>query len=247
MASGHANTSAVLTFAQNQLYCNNTSGIPSYQLPCPNPANATAAAVDVINYHMKPGNSTGNYCPAPTLCTPETAMAMYVASVQAYLQPTELAKPLWNGEMSYATTGFTNAYTDSDMQASFMPRMYLTMWSLGISGSAFYTWDYLETETTPEVLTAYQQTYNWLAGSVLTSPCTASGTVYQCTINTAAGVPYGIIWDTSQSCSLGVCTTANQTVATQWSYYQDMTTASIPAAISGNSVPVGIKPVVLSW
>lgn len=251
MSSGHANTPSVLTFAQNQLYCNNTSGSPSYQLPCPIPANATAAAVDVINYHMKPGNSAGNYCPAPTPCTPETAMAMYMASVRDYLQPAELAKPFWDGEMSYATTGFTNAYTDSDMQASFMPRMYLTMWSLGVSGSAFYTWDYLKNDTSAEVLTAYQQTYNWLAGSVLTSPCTASGTVYQCTISStassAAGVVYGIIWDTSQSCSAGVCTTANQTVAAQWKYYQDMTTASTPAAISGNSVPVGIKPVVLSW
>jgi hypothetical protein len=245
MASGHANTASVLTYAQNELYCNNTAGIPSYELPCPNPANAIATAVDVINYHMKPGNSTGNNCPAPIPCTPETAMAMYVSSVQAYLLPAELAKPFWDGEMSYATTGFTNAYTDSDMQASFMPRMYLTMWSLGISGSAFYTWDYLETETAPEVLTAYQQTYDWLVGSVLATPCAASGTVYLCGI-VKAGIPYGIIWDTAQSCSGGVCTTGNQTVSTQWGHYQDMTTASAPAGITGHSVAVGIKPVVLS-
>jgi len=38
---------------------------------------------------------------------------------------------------------------------------------------------------------------------------------------------------------------ANQTVASQWTEYQDMTTASSPITISGHVVPVGIKPVVL--
>jgi hypothetical protein len=238
MSSGHAGSTAVLTYAQNQLYCNNTAGIPSYELPCPNPANATAAAIDVVNYHLKPGNSTG--------FTIETAMAAYISLIDATLQPAELAKPIWNGEMSYAILGFTSPYNDPDMAASFFPRMYLTMWSLGFSGSAFYSWDSLEALSgAAQDETSYQQTYNWMVGSVLTSPCAGTGTVYQCTIS-KAGVSYGIIWDASQSCSGGVCTTGNQTISSQWGHYQDMTTGSIPLPITGHSLAVGIKPMVLS-
>ena len=244
MPAAHATSSALLTYGQNELYCNNTAGIPAYELPCPNPANAIAAAVDVVNYHMKPGNTTGNNCPIPTVCTPETAMAMYMNSVHATLQPAELAKPLWDGELSYADAGFVAPYDDPDMAASLMPRLYLTMWSLGISGSAFYSWDVLEGEPAA-VQTSYEQAYNWLAGSVLTSPCSATGTVWSCEIN-KSGTAYLIMWDTSKSCSAGSCTTGNQTVASQWVHQQDMTSASSPSGISGNSVAVGIKPVVLS-
>jgi hypothetical protein len=241
MASGHANSSATLSYAQNQLYCN--ASPTGYQLPCPNPANAIASAVDIINFHMKPGKSTGNNCPAPTPCIPESAMQTYLSNIDGILQPAELAKPLWNGEASYAETGFTDAYIDADMAASFMPRFYLTSWSLGISGIAWYDWTYLTTLPAP-VQNAYQQTYNWLAGSSLTSPCTASGTVWSCTI-TKSGTPYLIMWDTSQSCANGSCTTASQTVASKWSTYQEMTSANAAITVSGRIVPLGIKPVVL--
>ncbi len=238
MSSGHAGSAAVLTYAQNQLYCSNTAGIPSWQLPCPNPGNATANALDILNFHLKPGNSTG--------FTIETGMAAYVSMIDARLQPAELAKPIWDGEMSYAIAGFQSPYTDPDMAASFFPRMYLTMWSLGFSGSAFYTWDSLKALSgAAQDEAAYQQTYNWLVGSSLTSPCTANGTVYSCTIS-KGGAAYLILWDSSQSCSGGTCTTSNQTVGSQWTRQQDMTSASVPAGIVGSSVAVGIKPVVLS-
>jgi hypothetical protein len=240
MASGHAKTVA-LTFAQNQLYC--TANPTGSELPCPNPPNAIAAAVDIINFHMKPGSETGNTCPVPTPCTPESAMQMYVNNIHGMLQPAELAKPLWDGEASYSTSGFSGAYTDPDMAASFMARFYVIDWSLGISGTAWYTWDQLKAEPA-QVQTAYQQTYNWLSTSSLSTPCAATGTVWSCGI-IQSGTPHQIMWDTAQSCSNGSCTTANQTVAPEFTQYQDMTTASTPITISGHVVPVGIKPVVL--
>ncbi len=244
MSAGHADSPKNQTHAQNQLYCNNTGNstyTPSWQLPCPNPANATAAAIDVVNYHMKPGNYAGKSW--------EDALGLYVANIHGVLQPAEMAKPLWDGEVSYAEAGFTGSHADPDMASSLWPRMYLSLWSQGVTGSALYTWDSIGQTFTgaakAQVLAAYTQTYNWLMGAVLTSPCSESGTVWQCAIR-RNGVPYGMIWDTSQSCSGGTCTTANQTVGTQWGHYQDMTTASTPAAIAGHSVAVGIKPVVLS-
>jgi hypothetical protein len=240
MSSGHAKKGA-LTYAQNQLYCN--ASPKGYQLPCPNPANAIASAVDIINFHMKPGNESGNTCPAPTPCTPEAAMQWYVSNIHGILQPAELAKPLWNGEASYSEYGFTNAYSDPDMAASFMSRFYLVHWSLSITGMAWYDWNALVAQPA-SVQTAYQQTYNWLAPSSLSTPCSASGTVWSCGI-TQSGKQYLIMWDTAQNCANGSCTTGNETVSSQWTQYQDMTTASTPITISGHVVPVGIKPVVL--
>ena len=242
MASAHAKTVA-LVFGQNELYCNNTSGIPSYELPCPNPPNVIATAVDIVNFHMKPGNETGNNCPAPTPCTPESAMQMYLSNIQGILQPAELAKPLWNGEAQYSSTGFINAYADPDMAASFMPRFYLLNWSQGLGGIAWYMSSSSVAEPA-EAETSYQQTYNWLASASLVTPCAANGSVWSCEILNS-GTLYLIMWDASQSCANGSCTTANQTVASQWTEYQDMTTASTPIPISGNVVPVGIKPVIL--
>ena len=62
---------------------------------------------------------------------------------------------------------------------------------------------------------------------------------------TKSGTQYLIMWDSSQSCANGSCTTSNQTVGSHFTQYQDMTTASTPIDISGRLVPVGIKPIVL--
>ena len=99
--------------------------------------------------------------------------------------------------------------------------------------------------TPAQALTSYQQTYNWLVNASLITPCAATGTVWSCMIS-VSGTRYLIMWDTSQSCANGVCTTGNQTVASQWTQYQDMTIASTPIAISGQIVPVGIKPILLN-
>jgi hypothetical protein len=47
-------------------------------------------------------------------------------------------------------------------------------WSLGITGNAWYT---AASDPASAVLAA-QQTYNWLSGSSLSTPCGATGTVY---------------------------------------------------------------------
>ena len=241
MASAHAK-GAALQYGQNELYCNDSP--ETYQLPCPNPPNAIATAVDIINFHMKPGNESGNNCPAPTPCTPESAMQMYVSNIRGMLQPAELLKPLWDGEAQYSTTGFSGDYlTDTDLAASFMPRFYLINWSLNISGMAWYS---ASSQAEPvEAQTSYQQTYNWLSGASLTTPCAATGTVWSCGLS-ISGRPYLVMWDTSQTCANGSCTTANQPVSSEWTQYQDMTTASTPITISGGVVPVGIKPVLLN-
>lgn len=241
MASAHAK-GAALKYGQNELYCNDSPS--GYQLPCPNPANAISTAVDIINFHMKPGTESGNNCPAPTPCTTESAMQMYVSNIRGMLQPADLLKPLWDGEAQYSKTGFNGDYlTNTDLAASFMPRFYLINWTLNISGMAWYS---AASQAEPvEAETAYQQVYNWLAGATLTTPCAATGTLWSCGIN-LSGKQYQIMWDTSQTCTNGSCSTKNQAVGSQWTQYRDMTTASTPITISGGIVPVGIKAVLLN-
>jgi hypothetical protein len=240
MASAHAK-GAALKYGQNELYCNDSPS--TYQLPCPNPANAIATAVDIINFHMKPGNESGNNCPAPTPCTPESAMQMYVSNIHGMLQPAELLKPLWDGEAQYSTSGFSGDYlSNTDLAASFMPRFYLINWTLNIGGMAWYA---ASSQAEPvEAETSYQQVYNWLSGATLTTPCAAVGTVWSCGI-TLTGKQYLVMWDTAQTCTSGSCSTTNQAVSSQWTQYRDMTTASTPVTISGAIVPVGIKAVLL--
>jgi len=241
MASAHAK-GAALKFGQNELYCNDSP--LTYQQPCPNPANAIATAVDIINFHMKPGNESGNNCPAPTPCTPESAMQMYIANIRGMLQPAELLKPLWDGEAQYSTSGFSGVYlSDTDLAASFMPRFYLINWTLNVSGMAWYAASSMAEPA--QAQTSYQQTYNWLSGASLTTPCAATGSVWSCGLS-ISGKAYLVMWDTSQTCANGSCSTGSQVVSSEWTTYQDMTTASSPITISGSLVPVGIKPVILN-
>ena len=238
MASAHAKAVA-LQYGANELYCNDSPA--AYQLPCPNPKNAIATAVDIINFHMKPGNETGNDCEGAA-CTPENAMKMYVDNVKGILQPAELAKPLWNGEASYSKSGFVDAYVDPDMAASFMPRFWLIDASLGISGHAWYS----EKNTPAQATTALNQTIAFMVGATITSACTPTGNVYACGVKTKDGQDHLVVWDSSKSCSAGSCTTASYAVDSKWTTYRDLTTASTAQNISGGSIALGIKPIVLS-
>jgi hypothetical protein len=243
MASAHAKVPA-LTYGQNELYCNNTSGIAAYELPCPNPANAISAAVDIINFHMKPGNETGNNCPSPTPCTPESAMQWYVANIHGILQTAELAKPLWDGEASCTSSGFSGTFcTDPDLAASFMGRFYLLDWSLGISGTAFYTWDQLSAESSV-VTTAYTQIQSWMVGSVMPHGCSQTGTIFACGLTLQNGKGALAVWDNSKTCSGGICTTGSYTTAAQYTQFQTLASAT-PQTIISNTVALGIKPLLL--
>jgi hypothetical protein len=78
----------------------------------------------------------------------------------------------------------------------------------------------------------------WLTG-LTPSPCTVSGNIYTCQIATLKQ----IVWDTSQSCSNGVCTTAPYTVPTGYIVQEDIT--GLKQNITGGIVNLGIKPLLL--
>lgn len=223
---------------QNFLYCNND---PTQGGTLPN-ANCTtgtrgSAAVDIINSHF--------YLPYGM---PAEALASIAAGYDALLSPTDLAKPLWSDEGSW---GKNNALPDPDVEASWVARYYLIGWSSGFSQMFWYAYDAPDTGTlwTPSGLTpagqAFGTTYKWVVGSKLSGPCSATGTVWTCNLTLGNGTTAEVMWDTSQNCSNGNCTSSPQAISSTWTNYQDLTGANHTVTTSG-SVPVGIKPILLT-
>jgi len=234
MPSYHAQ-SPELQMGQNFLYCN-----ASPESSCH--TGGGAAQTDVMNFHMKPGNNE------PTVM--ESVMSTWTDNIASILRSAELAKPLYNTEGGYSETGWTCpaspagfCYTDANMQASYIARFYIYSYSLGVSNNVWYDWS-----STNEGLgstsadTAYTEVYNWLVGSTFGS-CSVSGTVWTCTMTLANGVAAAAVWDTSQSCT--PCTTMDQTVGSAYLSYRGLLTGGTKTTIVGNTVPVGIQPILV--
>ncbi|MGA8212195.1 MAG: Ig-like domain-containing protein [Candidatus Sulfotelmatobacter sp.] len=234
MPSYHAQ-SPELQMGQNFLYCNASPGSSCH-------TGGGAAQTDVVNFHMKPGNNE------PTVM--ESVMSTWTDNIASILQSAELAKPLYNTEGGYSETGWTCpaspagfCYTDANMQASYIARFYIYSYSLGVSNNVWYDWS-----STNEGLgstnadTAYTEVYNWLVGSTFGS-CSVSGTVWTCTMTLANGVAAAAVWDTSQSCT--PCTTMDQTVGSTYLSYLGLLTGGTKTTIVGNTVPVGIQPILV--
>jgi hypothetical protein len=153
------------------------------------------------------------------------------------------------------------AFTDSDMQAGFVARMYLIHWSENVARFYWYQWNNKEFGTlwTPDpndpsqpgtVLppgVAYGQVYHWLVGSVMNQACTTTtpaGSVWTCELTSSNGYQALAVWDASQSCSSGNCSTSDFTFAPQYLQYRDV--AGNTTSLSGKtSVAIGAKPILL--
>jgi hypothetical protein len=102
--------------------------------------------------------------------------------------------------------------------------------SLALSGNIENT-----NRTPNEAGVALEVIQPWLESGPLT-PCSASGTVWSCQAGSNL-----ILWDDSQTCSGGVCTTNDY--PTSGSGYYDLTGAFWP--IQNGEVPLGLKPVMV--
>ena len=103
-------------------------------------------------------------------------------------------------------------------------------------------WD-LNTGLITKPGTAYQQVHDWLVGVTPSGKCSQSGNLWTCDYTKSGAYQARAMWDPTQSCSNGKCTTKNQTVATQYIRYLDI--AGGTHTISNHIVPVGAKPIFL--
>src|SRR6202034_4057711 len=115
-------------------------------------------------------------------------------------------------------------------------------WSVGIHTMYWYGWDAPVWGTlyypppgigvTPAA-TAWTQTYDWMLGASMPAPCTQNGgstyvAVYTCQLVRSGGYQALAVWDTTQTCSDGVCTHSNYTPGTQYVQYRELTGAVYP-------------------
>jgi hypothetical protein len=136
-----------------------------------------------------------------------------------------------------------------DLQAAYVSISYVLRASVtnpAITLSGWYAWDSGQAPLeNSDAGLAYDVTAGWLSGSTLTNGCTTVGTVYSCSGTTSKGKPFTIIWDMglSQSC-LTACTTSNQPLpSSTYTTWTDLKGNS--NQISGGSVPVGYKPILI--
>jgi hypothetical protein len=250
MPSSAANTNGALAVAQNFLYCNDN---PKNGSNC-STGNQGANAVDIINYHLYV-----NQEPVEALLTSYVNGGGGLNGIRPSLQPAELAKPLWSGEDSWGVTNNNiGQFKDLDLQAAFVARYHMIAWSLGIASEFWYAYDNQAEGTlllippppqlpslTPAGI-AYKQVYNWMVGRSMTSPCSLTpptGTIWNCALTAPGGYQALVVWDTSESCSNGTCVTHPYTVGAQYLQYRDL--SGNVNQISGNSVPIGIKPILV--
>jgi Ig-like domain CHU_C associated len=169
------------------------------------------------------------------------------------------SKPLFDTEASWGDpTVSSPAFTDPDMQAGFLARMYLLQWSEGVSRFYWYQWNNKQDGIlwTPDpnnpaapgtVLpagVAYGQVYQWLVGTVMSQACGQTGSVWTCELTSLNGYQALAVWDASQSCSNGNCTTSNYTFPPQYIQYRDLTGNTMSLA-GQTSAPIGARPILL--
>jgi polysaccharide biosynthesis protein PslG len=209
-----------------------------------------AQVTDVIAFH---GYNGTNDSKIPTL----------VSKVRDGAQTTYnlLSKPLYDTEFSWGANVY---FPDPDEQAGFVARSMLLHWSSGVSRVYWYAWDTAGTMwsqnsvtgcTTPDAsgdgfscttALAFTQVQNWMVGATLNQSCSANGTVWTCGFTKSGGFQGLAVWDTSQSCSNGVCTTSTYKftpVSPNYFHYLDL--AGKSHTISGTTVPIGYKPIFL--
>jgi hypothetical protein len=161
--------------------------------------------------------------------------------------------PLFDTEGSWGSAdGKHPTVTDADQQAAFVARYYLVQMSTPVTKFYWYGWDFSSSGTfydsntnslTPAGV-AYQQIVGWTSSGLATvGPCSQNSSQWTCGIQSPSGVKAEAIWDTSQTCSNGTCTTTNVPVSSGFNSYVDL--AGNVAAIPGSGAPVGLKPILL--
>jgi hypothetical protein len=159
--------------------------------------------------------------------------------------------PVFDTEGSWGERNGVSNLSDPDLEAAFTARYLLVQQSAGIQRLYWYGWDLASgdgTLWTPSGLTlagvAYQQTERWVSGATLSTACGANGSVWTCAYTRPGGYQALVVWDASQTCNNGSCTTSTFALPSspQFKQYQDL--AGNTHTVSG-SVAIGAKAILL--
>ncbi|HEY7098482.1 MAG TPA: hypothetical protein VH437_17280 [Terriglobales bacterium] len=217
-----------------------------------------AAYVDTIDFHGYVHKNQAGVWPIAE------DMNQLVDNLKGALADHGVTLPIWNTEGSWGRTD-VNGFDDQDLRAAFAARYLLLQESKSVARIFWYEWDNTTHGmlwdddqnhgcTTPDNTgfickagTAYKQVYSWTVNRTISSSCAHDANVttrWTCSYTGTGSFQGQAIWDTSQSCSNGTCTTVNVKVATKYTKYTDLT--GKVTTIRNNTVPVGAKPIWLS-
>ncbi|HET7441977.1 MAG TPA: hypothetical protein VFJ47_11805 [Terriglobales bacterium] len=162
-----------------------------------------SAAVDAINFHcyVRSGNADD--------------VVSYIQASRALLGAADATKPFFCSEGSWATA---SSLSDPDLQAGFVPRWFVGIFSQGVTSALWYSWDdqYWGTLWNPygkngctqtsgcltKAGIAYGQTQNWFSGMTFQG-CQVNNGIEVCTLSGADGYSAIMVWATATltSCS----------------------------------------------
>ena len=237
--ASHGRSSFGVSVMENFLHCDSK---PAATAECTT-GDRGRDSVDILNFHFY-----------AMLTETAEEIPFHVSNIKAGMRSADLtAMPLWSSEGGW---GFDTALPDQDLQQAFLVRYYLLGWSSGISRLSWYEfenneWGTLYAPQTRGTLTpagiAYQQVYNWMTGNSMAQSCTGptfpQQGVWTCSIRQSNGSNMMAVWDSSQSCSNGVCTTSMYTQNPVYSSYVTLEGKKSAAARGG--VAIGAKPILL--
>ena len=192
-------------------------------------------AVDVINTHCYVGTQNAD------------DVIGYLQAMRALLDPVDKAKPFLCDEGGWGSNLKT---TDPDIQAGFVARWYMDIWSQNVILAGWYAWDdftygilwypkgsngcQLNVGCLTKAGTAYTQTYSWLVGATL-GGCTAQGSVATCSLSRPNGYQAEMVWvnTTLTTCtgqtSSETCGSMPYTVPAQYTTKRDLDGVRQPA------------------
>lgn len=161
--------------------------------------------------------------------------------------------PMWDTEASWGKPS-VSGFTDPDMQAAFVARFYLLQWSVGVPRFYWYQWNSENGDGTlwiprgrfGTVLKpgmAYGQVYDWMVGAIMTSRCSAEGSVWTCKLTRDNVYQAMVVWDASKTCHHSACNTAPFAFDPIYTKYRDV--YGNVHVLNGPRVPIGAKPILL--
>ena len=203
---------------------------------------------DALTFHGYP-SATGSQSkvPVPMPESPLSTNAPIQTMVADYRAVADqngmLGKPIGSTEGGWGVHGVS----DQDMQSAWIAHYEILQAGLAASDNLafqdWYLWGHSNSgtiETTAgnpsKAGLAYDVVLAWLTGQS-PQPCTSSGNIWSCAVGANL-----IVWDTSQTCSNGVCTTSEYTAPAGYVQYVDLTATTY--AVSGQ-IALGVKPIML--
>ncbi|HTT23725.1 MAG TPA: hypothetical protein VMG82_32655, partial [Candidatus Sulfotelmatobacter sp.] len=184
---------------------------------------------DGLSFHGYPSETgKGRVRPVPLPESPASTNAPIMTMITTFRGLADtygmLGKPIMTTEGGWGVNGVS----DSDMQTAWITHFEVLQAGLAAANNlqfqTWYSWGELALSGTIETKTgtptpagyAYDVVQGWLVGQQ-PQPCTSSGNIWSCTVG--ANV---IVWDTSQSCSAGLCTSSTYSAPSGYTQYVDV-------------------------